>query len=207
MPSFGWFQRPNVAYGPPMSDPTDGPSIAAIVTAWTPQTALGELARALAREGYLAREAPLPPRYKAHQGEIVQAQAFSLGKSGLTAIVPVEVGRAFHLARTLSTGVPTEVLVAWRRFSGFEPTSKVFWAGRPQWKDGEDPDHEVDYHVPKSRPAELRMPSPARVPMTEPELTKLLLPVVKPITSAWTSAALAPGAISGAWILRSSAIA
>ncbi|MFO0748640.1 MAG: hypothetical protein U1F43_23710 [Myxococcota bacterium] len=188
-------------------DPTEGPSIAAIVTAWTPQTALAELAKALVKDGYVARAEPIPPSYKLHQGELVQAQAFALGKVGLSAIVPVDVGRAFHVARVLSVGVPGEVLVAWRRFSGFEPTSKVFWSGRPQWKDGADPDHEVDYHVPKSRPAELRMPSPARVPLTCAELTALLLSVVKPITSAWTSAALAPGAISGAWILRSSPIA
>ncbi|MCC6624064.1 MAG: hypothetical protein IT385_22605 [Deltaproteobacteria bacterium] len=189
------------------ADPTEGPSIAAIVTPWTPQTALAELGIALGKDGYVPRAEPLPQGYRPHAGELVQAQAFGIARSGLCAIVPVEVGRVFHVARILSAHAATDVLVGWRRMSGFYPTAKVFWAGRPQWKDGEDPDHEVDYHVPKSQPAELRWPGPARVPLTASELTELLLPIVTPIKSVWTSKPIAPGALFGAWLLRSSALA
>jgi len=186
------------------ADPTEGPSIAAIVTPWTPQTALSELAIALGKDGYVARAEALPSGYKAHAGELVQVQAFGIARTGLSAIVPVEVGRVFHVARILSGHTTGEVLAGWRRMSGFYPAAKVFWAGRPQWKDGEDPDHEVDYHVPKSQPAELRWPGPARVPLTARELSELLLPIVTPIKSVWTAKPLAPGAVFGAWILRSS---
>ena len=188
------------------ADPTEGPSIAAIVTPWTPQTALAELGAGLGADGYLHRAEPPPSGYRPHTGELVQVQAFPIGRSGLSAIVPVEVGRVFHVARLLSAHAKGEVLVGWRRMSGFYPTAKVFWAGRPQWKDGEDPDHEVDYHVPKSQPAELRWPGPPRVPLTADELTRLLLPVVTPIKSVWTAPPIAPGAVFGAWILRSSAL-
>lgn len=188
------------------ADPTEGPSIAAIVTPWAPQTALNELGQALAKDGYLTRAEAPPSGYKPHAGELVQAQLFAVGKSGLTAIVPVEVGRVFHVARLLSAHMKGEVIVGWRRMSGFYPTAKVFWAGRPQWKDGDDPDHEVDFHVPKSQPAELRFPGPARVPLTADELTALLLPVVQPLRSVWTAKPLAPGAVFGAWVLKSSAL-
>ena len=188
------------------SDPTDGPSVAAIVTPWSPDTALANLAQGLARDGYNARPGPLPSGYRAHAGELVQAQVVSLPRAGLSAIVPVEVGRVFHIARLLSGQTPTEVLVGWRRMSGFYPTAKVFWAGRPQWKDGEDPDHEVDFNVPRSQPAELRFPSPARVPMVASELTAVLLPILRPLVSAWKSPPLLPGALIGAWLHRSSAL-
>lgn len=182
-----------------MSDPTEGPSIAAIVTPYTPDTALAALDAGLKKDGYVRRAAAtLPPGYKTHAGEIVQAHALALPKSGLSAIVFVEVPRIFHALRWMTAAAPSEVLVGWRRFSGFEPVAKIYWAGKGQWKDGEDPDHESEYHLPRQPPAELRYPTPPRVPLTASELTALLLPIVKPLTAA---------AATHRWVLKDSPLA
>jgi len=182
-----------------MIDPTEGPSIAALVTPWTPDTTLVHLDAALKKDGYRARTpGALPPGYRAHAGELVQLKLVTLAKTGLTGVLVVEIARVFHVLRLLSAAAPTEVLVGWRRFSGFEPVAKVYWGGKGQWKDGEDPDHESEYHLPRQPPAELRYPTPPRVPLTANELTALLLPVVRPLSVAEASAA---------WVLKDSALA
>ena len=70
---------------------------------------------------------------------------------------------------------------AWRCFQGLEPCTKILWGGKPRWKHGSDPDHEVQYSIPIGQPAEVRPPSEPRVPTEGDIVTALLAPLVKPL--------------------------
>jgi hypothetical protein len=166
----------------------DTPSIAALVVPWDPGSALERLGRALAARGLLPHKTALPVGYKPAPSEWIGAVALPLpplrrGRESLpnAAIVSTDVARVFTLAMWLSASQPEDVIVAWRRFAGFEPCTKVFWGGMPRWKHGEDPDHEVAFQLPQGQPAEVRPPTDPRVPLDATLIGSMLAAVVKPL--------------------------
>lgn len=166
----------------------EGPSIAALVVPWDPASALERVARALSARGMVPHRAPLPAGYVPAPGEWLGALALPLPPLGRgrdlvpnAALISTDVPGIFTLAMWLSAANPDEVIVGWRRFSGFEPCAKVFWGGKPRWKEGDDPDHEVGFAVPRGAPAELRPPSEPRVPLEVAALSRMLLAIVKPL--------------------------
>lgn len=162
----------------------DGPSLAAIVVPWDLATTRQRVAVALTAQGLRPRTSPLPRGYRPTPGEFVGLALRALPDHGAaklrgpshpnTAIVAGEVARVFHLAMWLSKSHPDEILVAWRRFAGFEACAKILWGGKPRWKDGEDPDHELGFALPQGPPVDLRPPGEARVPTTRSALDPLL---------------------------------
>jgi hypothetical protein len=186
---------------PPMHE---DPSIAALIVPWDTASALERLGRALAARGLTPHKTALPAGYKPAPNEWVGAIALPLpplrrGRESHpnAAIVSTEVARVFTLAMWLSASQPEDVIVAWRRFSGFEPCTKVLWGGMPRWKHGEDPDHEIAFVLPQGQPAEVRPPTEPRVPLDAELITSLLVPIVKPLKD--------PARVGGmAWLHSSS---
>ncbi len=163
-------------------------SIAALIVPWDPSGALERLGKALAKRGMGAYAKPLPSGYKPAPHEWIGATTLPLPplKRGRdvfpnAAIVSTDVARIFELAMQLSAAHPDDVLVGWRCYAGFEACLKVVWGGKPRWKLGEDPDHEVAYPVPQGQPAEVRPTNEARVPLDLDTATALLTPIVKPL--------------------------
>ena len=101
---------------------------------------------------------------------------------GLDAVVvaPHDPGSVFELATWLSAAWPDELLVAWRRFRGGEPVAKFLVGGSPRWKDGDDPDHEVGWRVPRLPPVELRVPPRRHLPDTARAAEELLEGLLAP---------------------------
>lgn len=185
----------------------EGPSIAAIVVPWDLPAARQRVAAALTASGLVRRDTPLPRGYKAAPGEYVglayhPLPPLQLGRQSHpnTALVSVDIARIFHLALTISTGLPDDVLVAWRRFAGFEPCAKVIWGGRPRWREGEDHDHEVTWVVPRALPAEQRPPGEIRVPTSLDALSSVLVKVVSPLKDAHAAG-------GEGWLKRTSPVA
>jgi hypothetical protein len=185
----------------------EGPSIACVVAPYDPDTTLERCHAALLREGYAPRTTALPPTYRAAQGEWLGLAIYALPgpRPGATSvIVPTDVSQVFQFAMWLSRAFPDDILAGFRRLSGFEPVAKIVFAGKPQWKDGRDPDHEVYFDVPTSRPAEVRLPSPARIPLTAFELGVVLLGHLRPVRGPSDAPV---GARWGAWLHRTSYLA
>lgn len=183
------------------------PSVAAIVAPWDPPLARERVAAAMRSLGMTAFAQALPRGYRPAPGEYIgltyrALPSHQVGRASHpnVALVSSDVARIFHLAMSLSQSHPDEVLVAWRRFSGFEPVIKVLWGGKPRWRDGEDHDHELGYVLPKAPPAELKAPGEFRVPITAVSVTALLDAVVAPVRDA-----LAEGGES--WLSRRSPLA
>lgn len=167
---------------------SDAPSIAALIVPWDPASSLERIGRALAKRGFSPYPRALPTGYRPAPGEWIGAQTLPLppmrrGRESAPncAVVSAQVARIFELAMWISEAHPEDVLVGWRCFSGFEPCLKVFWGGKPRWKHGEDPDHEVPYDLPQGAPAELHPPRAARVPLDLDHVTSLLRPIVHPL--------------------------
>ncbi len=167
---------------------TDAPSIAALIVPWDPGSAVERLSRALAKRGLSPYSRPLPAGYRPAPGEWVGAVLLPLppvrrGRDSYpnSAVVPADVARVFDLAMWISAAHPDEVIVGWRRFAGLEPCAKVLWGGKPRWKDGDDPDHEVAFEVPRGQPAEVRPPAEPRVPLECEHITSLLRAIVHPL--------------------------
>lgn len=167
---------------------SDAPSIAALIVPWDSHSSLERIGRALAKRGMSPYAKPLPTGYKPIPGEWLGVAPLPLpplrrGRESHpnAAIVSTDVPRIFEFATQLSAAYPEEVIVAWRCFSGLEPCTKILWGGKPRWKHGADPDHEVQYTVPEGQPAEVRPPSEPRVPTEGDIVTALLTPIVKPL--------------------------
>lgn len=166
----------------------EGPSIAALIAPWDAASALAHAGRAVEARGYTRRAGAMPAGYAAGVGEYLGAialplPAFERGRERHpnAALVTTDVARAFAFAMWVSAAFPDETFVAWRRFSGFDPCMKVLWGGKPRWKDGEDPDHEVGFAVPIGARDELRAPAEARVPLDARRVAAMLGAVVKPL--------------------------
>lgn len=185
----------------------DRPSVAAIVAPWDSSLARERVAAAMRSLGMQAFAQALPRGYRPAPGEYIgltyrPMPVHQVGRAthANTALISSDVARIFHLAMSLSLSHPDEVLVAWRRFSGFEPVIKVLWGGKPRWREGEDHDHELGYVLPQAPPAELKAPGEFRVPVSSSSLTAILDSLVTPVRDA-----LAEGGES--WLSRRSPLA
>jgi hypothetical protein len=137
------------------------------------------IAGALHAEGYRPAAGPARPRPHAFPGEWLELQRLAVPlpdacapseATAVTLFVVQDTARVFELACAISRREPACVFSAWRRFRGFPPVVKVFWGGQPQWKDGDDHDHEVFYAVPRKPSAEARPPGPVLCPVSAPAI-------------------------------------
>lgn len=166
----------------------DAPSIAALIVPWDSHSALERIGRALSKRGLSPYTKPLPASYKPTPGEWLGVLTLPLpplrkGRESHpnSAVVSTDIARIFELALHLSSAYPEEVMVGWRCFSGLEPCTKIVWGGKPRWKHGADPDHEVQFAVPVGQPAEVRPPSEPRVPTESDVVAALLIPIIRPL--------------------------
>ncbi|TNF35239.1 MAG: hypothetical protein EP329_06405 [Deltaproteobacteria bacterium] len=163
-----------------MIDRDDLPSVSAVLLAEQDLAeAIRRLDHALRERRYKRWDQPLPRGYPAAPLEWIGFLVAPLPAARAVAFVPHDPGAVFDLATWLSAAWPDELLVAWRRFRGGEPVAKFLVGGAPRWKDGDDPDHEVAWHVPRLPPAELRVPPRKHLPDSAVAVEELLEGVVE----------------------------
>ncbi len=179
------------------------PSVSAMLLPQTPANALVTIARGLQAEGYRPTRQAIPKSQHNFPGETAEFHLVAVGDgpAPLTLVVPSDPSRVFHLAVEISKGSKDMVFTAWRRFSGFAPVAKVFFDGKPQWKNGEDADHEVFYPVPTAPPAELRVPGPIATP-TSPEVIETAYASLA--THLQNNESAVEGALKSVWLHRRS---
>ena len=96
----------------------------------------------------------LPPGYPVRPHEVLRLAACRAGTwSGL---VPSDLGMLFKLALSLSRNLPARTLLALRRDVDGASAFKAYREGRPAFKRGADPDHELPYPVLDGNPEDLR---------------------------------------------------
>ncbi|MEZ4269036.1 MAG: hypothetical protein R3F39_21975 [Myxococcota bacterium] len=175
------------------------PTVAAIILADPrPEAALALLTRAMGDKGYARRDAPPPSGYPRAEGEWVGVWVGTAGQLAL--LVPEDVSLVFRLACWLSAAAEGGWLAAVRRYMGSAPALKLYTAGGPRWRDGDDPDLEVDWHVPTARPVDV--PEPARVglPSSADDAVRRAGAVLAP----WRVLAAREGAVVTGWIAQDS---
>jgi hypothetical protein len=192
-------------------------SCAALLLPLDSSAASAFLASVLRAEGYAPARGPARPRPHAFPGEWVELQLFGAppldgaeplpggpppADRSLTVAVVQDTARAFELACALSRREPARVFSAWRRFRGLPPVCKVFWGGQPQWKDGDDHDHEVFFAVPQRPPAECRPPAPIAVPTSAMAIDEAL---GERIARLHATPGPGEGGLARVWIHRKSA--
>jgi hypothetical protein len=192
-------------------------SCAALLLSLDPNEAGTFFASTLRAEGYAPSQVPARPRPHAFPGEWVELHLFGASplaltepqpgpppsaERQLTVAVVQDTARAFELACALSRREPARVFSVWRRFRGLPPVCKVFWGGQPQWKDGDDHDHEVFFAVPHKPPAECRPPAPIAVPTSAAAIDAALGERIARLHASPTSG---EGRLPRVWVHRKSA--
>ena len=111
----------------------------------TPNQASLEAAlhQALTTRRYTRWESPVPRGYRLRRDELIEAGTRWGACGPLGLIVPINVDVVFRLACWMSATSGAPPLVAMRHYKGLAPVMKVYVAGEPKWKDGEDDDLEV----------------------------------------------------------------
>lgn len=148
------------------------PSAGAILVPGHAEDELEELLdEALRRKGYRRRDERPPPAYALARDEwlgavLTRARRPGTAREPLGVVLLSDVGAVFRVARWLSEARPELPLGVWQRLRGASPTLKLLQHGRPQWKDGEDPDLEVDHPVPREPPAGILRAEQAGLPPT-----------------------------------------
>ncbi len=107
---------------------------------------------ALRAKGYTRRDAPPPRGYHPEPGEWVGFVATAPREAEAALLLAEDLQTIFTVAVLVSRAMPEQPFLAWRRFMGANPVMKLFLAGKPQWKDGEDADLEVPWDVPYEPP-------------------------------------------------------
>lgn len=178
------------------------PSVAAIIVPDHDLTALDALmGRALGADGYQPRPEPLPRHYQAAGHEWVGFALTSVGGTAgpLGVILPEALDAVFDTARCISRDLGAHPLVAWRRFMGLPPVWKLFVDGVPRYRDGDDPDLEVDFPVPTHPPIDTPRPESSGLPGSAESVPGALGDALRPYRDA-----LAAGALSRAFLHHSS---
>lgn len=184
----------------------DFPSVAAILVGGH---AVDEVAAAL-DQAFLGRRyqrtTQAPRRgYPLAPGEWVGALVTPVPNAPLVAIIPSDMGLFFEHARWVSAALEGELVVAWKRLRGdAAPVAKFLVDGTPLWKDGRDPDHELDWRLPQKPSVEARLPPRGALPETAADASALLRPVVRPFPRELTCE---PPERILCWLERSSALA
>jgi|GEM_PF-2509989 len=176
------------------------PSIAAILVPFDRVGASAFLSKGLLADGFRAATTAIPKAQRAFPTESV---SFGLAQPDparpISVIIAPGVAQVFELACLLSKASPEVIICAFRRFAATSPVAKVIFAGKPQWKDGEDPDHEVFFDVPDGPSAELRLPSQVRIETSASEILSAYGEGIAAITADLSRA----GAVSH-WVHRRS---
>jgi hypothetical protein len=177
----------------------DQPTVAAVILPERqPEAAAALVARAMEARGYARRDAPPPAGYPRAEGEWV---SIWLGTRGdLTVLVPEDVGLVFRLACWVSAEAVSSWVAGLRRYMGSAPTLKLYAGGAPRWRDGEDLDLEVDWHVPTTRPIDVPEPSRVGLPDSAASAVQRLGPLLAP----WRVLAARDGAALTGWLAATS---
>lgn len=154
-------------------DPLSPSRAALLVANMSPSDLLDHLGVALARQGYQPLSGPPPSWHRAHDLEWVAMGAYRMANGPLTIGVPYAVQNIFQLATWLSAALETTPLVAWRRFMGQGGVAK-FYRGAPRWRDGDDDDPELAWHLPASSPVDGFIPEDHGLPGDQVASERLL---------------------------------
>ncbi len=177
----------------------DHPTVAAVILAERRPDAVAALvARAMEARGYVRRDAPPPAGYPRAEGEWVSVWLGVTGDFAL--LVPEDVGVVFRLACWVSAEAGAAWVAGLRRYMGMAPTLKLYSGGAPRWRDGEDPDLEVGWPVPTTRPIDVPEPSCVGLPDSAASAMARLAPVLAP----WRTLAARDGAALTGWLARTS---
>jgi hypothetical protein len=139
----------------------DESSAGILVTGFDPRSALAGLGGVLQQRRYVPHEGPVPAGYPLALDERIALRAGAIGD---VVLIRTPVDAVYRLARWWSIAEPERELAAVRRYLHMPPTVKFFGGGRPLWKIGDDPDHEVDYPVPTRRPVDAFEPETVGLP-------------------------------------------
>ncbi len=187
-----------------MSD-MDRPSTPAILVPVAPDLALAWLDRALQARRFLRTDTMLPSGYPAHQDEWLGFVLAPLS-SGATVVLPAAIDSVFRVCLWLTAADPEREVVGWRRYRGLEPTMKLFSGGEPRFKDGEDDDHEVTWHVrPFDADRDAERLRAARLPPRADAMEAYAGPSLR--TYADALRAPVPGDVHACWLSTRSALA
>ena len=155
-------------------------SVAALLLAKTPEDTKMLAESALHAAGYRCSPRPLPRGYLPAAREALSFHIHPLpphvvGRTAhpQSALTTSAIADIFLFATWVSAVSPSEPLIAWRCFRDFSPCMKILWQGRPQWKHGDDPDHEVPFSVPSTLPAAIEAP-PIHLPLDLAQITDRL---------------------------------
>ncbi|MGM0577556.1 MAG: hypothetical protein ACQEXJ_17660 [Myxococcota bacterium] len=126
-------------------------------------------------------------------------------RAGMAVVLAEDPSAVFRVATWLSARRRESPLAAWRRYLGGAPVLKHLLGGRPLWKDGDDPDHEVLYDVPRARPADAPSPEEAGLPERAGDLEPILGSALRSYREAIASPR--PGERTLAWLRADSPLA
>ncbi|MCA9513835.1 MAG: hypothetical protein KC635_02730 [Myxococcales bacterium] len=146
----------------------DFPSVAAILLGGHPPDEIAaRVDQAFLARRYKRAPGPAPRGYPLAPGEWVGALVTPLPGEPLVAVITSDMGLFFEHARWVSAAFEDELVIAWKRLRGdAAAVAKFLVDGTPLWKDGKDPDHEVDWHVPAKPSVEARLPHRGALPET-----------------------------------------
>lgn len=156
--------------------------------------------RALGRR-YVRTSERLPGGYRAAPDEWIGALVGPLGEPAGVLLVPADLGEVFVVALKLSSTVGDAGVIAWRGFMHSPAVMKRYVGGRPLWREGPDPDHEVGWAIP-GRDAILPGPQPDFVPPSPEAFADVLGPRLRRYRDAVIDPAA--GEQHVAWIRRDS---
>lgn len=110
--------------------------------------------RAVASLSFVPVPASIPPGYPVRPHEVLRVAWARAGEWHALAVS--DLSRLFPLALGLSRQLPGATVLAVRRDLDQSLVAKAYRAGRPAFKLGSDPDHEVPYPVVAANPEDLR---------------------------------------------------
>lgn len=148
------------------------------------------LTRVLSQRRYEARAEVLPPQSMTYAGEWLAYRLHELTGTGLAGsrlglIVPDDRAHLFTDALWIAEAEPGLSFLAWQQMKGMQPVLKYYAQGRPQWRSGNDPDHEVTWAIPTSLPVDIQPPETHQLPTNAAEFETsggyLLAPFAHPI--------------------------
>lgn len=179
------------------------PSAAALVLPGiAPDNSLVLIGAALERRGYIPATTPPPRDYPRGQDEWLAVISVSEPTREVTLSLLEDVDAVFRLARWLAQESPQLHFAAIRRYMGGEPVAKFYGDGEPQWRDGQDPDHELLYGLPTVAPAGAIPQRWGDEPASATEAGRLL----DQLSGPWDAVA-AGNHSAGAWVRQDSPLA
>jgi|GEM_PF-3980864 len=119
-----------------------------------PSAGAAAVTRTAARLSFVPVPASIPAGYPVRPHEVLRVAWTRAG--GWHALAVSDLTRLFALALGLSTHLPGTTVIGVRRDLDDTLVVKAFRGGRPAFKLGSDPDHEVPYPIVAANPEDLR---------------------------------------------------